>query len=317
MCVTCGCEPENDNTNAEGEQKLSHPHQHHEHSHDDHHHSHVHQEHDPHDHFHQEHAYQEQTHHHDVHHHYYGPVYIYYGSEAEAPAYPGLSPDHTDVPHTVETGQTRHIRMEQDILAKNNQIAAKNRGWLQERNIKTLNLISSPGSGKTTLLEETLKLLEPQLCSVIEGDQQTSNDADRIEATGVKVIQINTGKGCHLDAEMVSKAIAQLQPEKESMLFIENVGNLICPSAFDLGEEHKVVILSVTEGEDKPLKYPDIFARADLLLINKTDLLPHLDFDIHTCIDNAKRINPNIITIPVSAITGEGLQNWLNWLRDA
>jgi hydrogenase nickel incorporation protein HypB len=179
-----------------------------------------------------------------------------------------------------------------------------------------LNIVSSPGSGKTTLLTETLKQLDKEKCAVIEGDQQTTNDADRIRETGAKAIQINTGKGCHLDAKMVSQAMAQLTLEKDSTLFIENVGNLVCPAAFDLGESHKVAILSVTEGEDKPLKYPDIFADADVMIINKTDLLPHLNFSMDDCIANSLRVNPDMKIMPISATTGEGLQEWLNWLEE-
>jgi len=208
------------------------------------------------------------------------------------------------------------VKIEQDILAKNDAIAEKNRQFLESREIRALNLVSSPGSGKTTLLTETLKKLDHNRCAVIEGDQQTTNDADRIRQTGAKAIQINTGKGCHLDAQMVSEAIAHLAPEKQTTLFIENVGNLVCPAAFDLGESHKVAILSVTEGEDKPLKYPDIFADADLMLINKVDLLPHLNFDLDACIENAKRVNPDITPMLVSATTGEGMQDWLDWLEN-
>lgn len=210
--------------------------------------------------------------------------------------------------------QSRMVQIEQDILGKNASIADKNRTFLEQRQISCLNLVSSPGSGKTTLLTETLKQLDHSHCAVIEGDQQTSNDAERIRQTGVRAIQINTGKGCHLDAQMVAEAIANLAPEPGSTLFIENVGNLVCPAAFDLGERHKVAILSVTEGDDKPLKYPDIFAGADLMIINKIDLLPYVSFDVDNCIRNAQRVNPAIRTIRLSATTGEGMQAWLDWL---
>ncbi len=209
----------------------------------------------------------------------------------------------------------RIIQVKQDLLAKNNTIAAQNRSFLTKHNIKTLNMISSPGSGKTTLLTETLQCLDSQHCLVIEGDQQTSNDAERIRATGTKAIQINTGKGCHLDAQMVADALIQLMPEPNTTLFIENVGNLICPAAFDLGENYKIVMLSVTEGEDKPLKYPDVFAKADLILINKADLLPHLDFDLNACTKYIHRINPSAQPLLLSATTGEGMQAWLDWLQ--
>jgi hydrogenase nickel incorporation protein HypB len=176
--------------------------------------------------------------------------------------------------------------------------------------------VSSPGSGKTSLLTKTIELLKAELAiSVIEGDQQTSNDAERIRATGVKAVQINTGKGCHLDAHGIGHALESLAPEDNSLLFIENVGNLVCPSAFDLGEAHKVVILSVTEGEDKPLKYPDMFAAADMMLLNKIDLLPYVDFDVAQCIDYARRVNPRIKVLQVSARTGEGMDLWLQWLK--
>ncbi len=219
--------------------------------------------------------------------------------------------------HIAGMSQARMVRVEQDILAKNNGYAAQNRGYFCERGIFALNLVSSPGSGKTTLLVHTALALRGRypVC-VIEGDQQTSLDADRIRATGVPALQINTGKGCHLDAHMVGHALEQLQPEKNSLLLIENVGNLVCPAAFDLGEAHKVAILSVTEGEDKPLKYPDMFAAADLMLLNKSDLLPHVDFDVQQAIAYARRINPGIEVIVTSARSGEGMESWLAWLDE-
>ena len=210
----------------------------------------------------------------------------------------------------------RMVRIEQDILAKNNQYAAENRKFFSEHSILALNLVSSPGSGKTTLLTETILRLQNTLeITVIEGDQQTSRDAERIRATGVQALQINTGKGCHLDAHRVGHALETLQLQPHSLLFIENVGNLVCPAAFDLGEAHKVVILSVTEGEDKPMKYPDMFHAADLMLLNKIDLLPHLDFNVAECIAYAKQVNPRIKVISISTKTGEGMANWLSWLR--
>jgi hydrogenase nickel incorporation protein HypB len=208
------------------------------------------------------------------------------------------------------------VQIEQDILSKNNQYAAANRKWLSERGIFTLNLVSSPGSGKTTLLTRSINDLKNELpLSVIEGDQQTANDAERIRETGVKALQINTGKGCHLDGHMVGHALEQLQPDSDSVLFIENVGNLVCPAAFDLGEVHKVVILSVTEGEDKPIKYPDMFHAADLMLLNKIDLLPHLEFDVDKCIQYARQVNPKIKVLKVSATSGEGMDSWYQWLK--
>jgi hydrogenase nickel incorporation protein HypB len=187
---------------------------------------------------------------------------------------------------------------------------------LAERGVFALNFVSSPGSGKTSLLVKTIEALKDRMAvTVIEGDQQTSNDADRIRATGAPAIQINTGKGCHLDAHMVGHAVETLAPPPGSALFIENVGNLVCPAAFDLGEAHKVLVLSVTEGEDKPLKYPDMFAAADLLLLNKSDLLPHLDFDVGACLANALRVNPRLQTLIVSAKTGEGMAAFTAWIE--
>jgi len=208
------------------------------------------------------------------------------------------------------------VQIEQDILAKNNAYATANRQQLAEHGIFALNLVSSPGSGKTTLLCKTIALLGQSPVAVIEGDQQTSQDADRIRATGAQAIQINTGKGCHLDAHMVGHAMQQLRLADGTLLMIENVGNLVCPAAFDLGEAHKVVILSVTEGEDKPIKYPDMFRAASLMLLNKTDLLPHLDYDVDKAIGFARRVNPNIRVIQVSATSGVGMDEWLAFLRD-
>ena len=218
--------------------------------------------------------------------------------------------------HAPGMTQARMVQIEQDILGKNNQYAADNRHWLAERGILALNLVSSPGSGKTTLLTATLSQLEGQMpLAVIEGDQQTSNDAERIRATGVPAVQINTGKGCHLDAHMVGHALETLPIAAGGILFIENVGNLVCPAAFDLGEAHKVVILSVTEGEDKPIKYPDMFHAADLMVLNKTDLLPYLQFDVAKCEDYARRVNPNIQILHLSATSGEGMAAWVDWLQ--
>ncbi|HSO46181.1 MAG TPA: hydrogenase nickel incorporation protein HypB [Rhodoferax sp.] len=226
---------------------------------------------------------------------------------------------HTPAPaHSHAPGITpsRRVQIEQDILAKNNAYAQANRQALSERGIFALNLVSSPGSGKTSLLCKTIELLHQQSVAVIEGDQQTSLDADRIRASGAQAIQINTGKGCHLDAHRVGHAMAQLQLADDALLLIENVGNLVCPAAFDLGEAHKVVILSVTEGEDKPLKYPDMFRAASLMLLNKIDLLPHLTYDVDAAIAYARRVNPQIRVIQLSATTGEGMGEWLAFLRD-
>ncbi len=213
------------------------------------------------------------------------------------------------------THETRRIQVEQDLLAHNDALAGRNRAWFAERGILALNLVSSPGSGKTTLLVRTLSELQGKVpLAVIEGDQQTENDAERIRATGVTAIQINTGKGCHLDAGMVGHALAELDPQRDSVLFVENVGNLVCPASFDLGEAAKVVVLSVTEGEDKPLKYPDMFRAARLMLLNKCDLLPHLSFDVALAEANARRVNPDIEIIRISATSGAGMADWLAWL---
>ncbi len=277
MCTVCGC-GEGD-TRVEGEEH-SHDHEHgnaQEHGH--HHHDHDHE-----------------------HHHHDGHIHDYGQGPAHAHA-PGLS-------------QARMVQIEEDILGKNNQYAAANRGWFSEHGILTLNLVSSPGSGKTTLLTRTIDDLKAEMkLSVIEGDQQTANDAERIRETGVKALQINTGKGCHLDGHMVGHALDTLKPEDDSVLFIENVGNLVCPAAFDLGEAHKVAILSVTEGEDKPVKYPDMFHAADLVLLNKIDLLPYLQFEVDKCIEYARRVNPGIKVLQVSATSGEGMDDWYQWVR--
>lgn len=213
--------------------------------------------------------------------------------------------------------QQRLLKVEQDVLGENNRLADINRQFFTHQHILALNLVSSPGSGKTTLLTTTLNALKDQYpCYVIEGDQQTENDADRIRQTGVPAIQVNTGKGCHLDAQMIGNALMKLKPQENSLLFIENVGNLVCPSEFDLGEFAKVVILSVTEGEDKPLKYPHMFAASKLMILNKVDLLPYLNFDVKKCIAYAKQVNPTIQVILLSAQHGEGLHQWLDWLQE-
>jgi hydrogenase nickel incorporation protein HypB len=208
------------------------------------------------------------------------------------------------------------ISLELDILAKNNSFAAENRRLFKEKGVFALNLVSSPGSGKTTILEQTLRELSgKQRCAVIEGDQQTDNDARRIAATGVPVKQINTGAGCHLDAHMVGHALEDLPITDLDILFVENVGNLVCPASFDLGEHHKVVVLSVTEGEDKPLKYPQMFHAADVMLLNKVDLLPYLDFDVEKCLEMARRVSPGIRIFQLSAKSGAGMAEWYDWLE--
>lgn len=209
----------------------------------------------------------------------------------------------------------RIIRIEQDVLSKNNQIASRNRAYFEDNSILALNLVSSPGSGKTAILEKTIIALKDVPLAVIEGDQQTLRDAERIEATGAPVVQVNTGSGCHLDADMVHRAMHRLELQKNSILFIENVGNLVCPAEFDLGEAAKVVIISVTEGEDKPQKYPNMFHAADLCLINKIDLLPYVDFDVGHCREYASQVNNRLTFIELSAVNGQGMDIWLDWLR--
>jgi hydrogenase nickel incorporation protein HypB len=214
--------------------------------------------------------------------------------------------------------EARTVRLEQAILAKNDLIAARNRGWLEGREIVALNLVSAPGAGKTTLLERTIRALGGERpVAVIEGDQETERDAARIRAAGAAAIQVNTGSGCHLDADMVARALRALDPPRRALLLIENVGNLVCPALFDLGEHAKVVVASVTEGEDKPLKYPHMFRASRLMLLNKIDLLPHLDFDVEQCRANARRVNPALELIELSATRGDGIDRWCAWLRIA
>lgn len=237
---------------------------------------------------------------------------LHYGAGAARVSVPGMS-------------QARAIKLEADVLGENNRLAALNRAHFRAHGVSALNLVSSPGSGKTTLLCATIEALKQRApglpVAVIEGDQQTSHDADRIRATGAPAIQINTGKGCHLDAQMVGDAFGRLDlhasPASQALLFIENVGNLVCPALWDLGEAGKVAILSVTEGEDKPIKYPDMFAAARLMVLNKVDLLPHLSFDVPRCIEYARRVNPGIEVLLVSATQGDGMDAWLDWLLEA
>jgi hydrogenase nickel incorporation protein HypB len=278
MCTVCGCgEPH--------EHAHSHPHPHEPgqgHSHDhDHGHSHA----EPHEH-----------HHGEAHHH--------YGTGAAGVSLAGYS-------------QERIVKIERDVLAKNDGYARQNRAWFEQHGVLALNLVSGPGSGKTSLLERTLQDLKGEFdLTVIEGDQQTANDAERIRATGVRALQINTGKGCHLDAHQIGHALEELRPADHGLLFIENVGNLVCPALFDLGEAGKVVMLSVTEGEDKPIKYPDMFHHAAVVLLNKIDLLPYLRFDVERCIDYLRQVNRDAPVLRVSATTGEGLDGWYGWLRE-
>jgi hydrogenase nickel incorporation protein HypB len=217
--------------------------------------------------------------------------------------------------HGTRPGTT--VSLETAVLARNDRLAEQNRDWLAEREIVALNLVSSPGAGKTTLLERTIRDLAGVLpISVVEGDQETLNDAERIRETGCRVVQINTGTGCHLDASMVARGLEQLNPPPRSFVLVENVGNLVCPALFDLGERAKVVIASVTEGEDKPLKYPHMFRASAILVLNKIDLLPYVSFDEARFLENARHVNPALTVVRVSATRGDGLDGWYNWLRD-
>jgi len=275
MCGTCGC-----GTNEEGV-FIGHPREEHHHEHHHHHGERYHEdEHHHHGHHHQDH------HHHGHHHH----------------------------SHTSDT-KSRILEIEKDILSTNELQAAKNRGYFEAKNIFALNLVSSPGSGKTSILERTLQDLKDHLTFyVIEGDQQTQNDAKRIDALNIPVMQINTGKGCHLESDMVFEAVKKLNMKNDSILMIENVGNLVCPSMFDLGESKRVVIISTTEGEDKPVKYPDMFHTANVCIINKIDLLPYLDFDMEQLKNYALQVNPNLKFFELSARTGEGMEPWYDWI---
>jgi hydrogenase nickel incorporation protein HypB len=245
-------------------------------------------------------------------------VHVTLGSEEHTHHHAGAEHhdhDHGHKHHHHE-GTSRKIMLEQDVLQKNNLLAERNRGYFEARNIFALNFLSSPGSGKTSLLEKIIPLLQQRFpVAVIEGDQQTTNDADRIHALGVPVIQINTGSGCHLDALMVNRAVKELELQDNSLLCIENVGNLVCPALFDLGEALKVVIISVTEGDDKPLKYPTMFHEADICILNKIDLLPYVEFDVSKCRENSMRVNHHLEWFEVSVKSGEGLAAWQEWLE--
>jgi hydrogenase nickel incorporation protein HypB len=222
--------------------------------------------------------------------------------------------DHAHTAGSPDSGRT--IEIQQKVLAKNDELADQNRNWLRERGILAVNLMSSPGAGKTTLLERTTKGLAGRVSiSVIEGDQETALDARRILAAGSPVVQINTGVGCHLDAEMVGRGLRGLDPPSGSIVLIENVGNLVCPALFDLGEEARVVLAAVTEGADKPLKYPHMFRQADLVLLNKIDLLPYVEFDLRRYMSDLRRAAPDALLLELSATTGDGLPAWYDWLR--
>jgi hydrogenase nickel incorporation protein HypB len=231
-----------------------------------------------------------------------------------------VRPDGTRYVHSHSSDEEPHaaaslVEIEIRVLEKNDALAKRNRAWLAERGILAVNLMSAPGAGKTTLLERTIReMTDARSLFVVEGDQATTNDAERIRAAGAPVVQVNTGTGCHLDAEMVASGLRELNPDTGSIVVIENVGNLVCPALFDVGEHRRIVVLSVTEGDDKPLKYPHMFRTADLVLLNKIDLLPYVDFDLSRAIANARAANPSVVALPVSARTGEGLNAWYAWL---
>jgi hydrogenase nickel incorporation protein HypB len=301
MCATCGC--------GQSEPRVETLHREHAHHHA-HEHMHTHADGTTHSHSHSREGENEHEHEHA---HAHEHVHTHAdGTTHSHPHNHGGEHAHAHAP------QARVISIERDILARNDAVAAVNRRGLQAAKTLALNLVSSPGAGKTALLVETLQRIGSRFpVAVIEGDQETTADADRIRATGAPAVQINTGKGCHLDAELVRTALDRLGMPKHGVLFIENVGNLVCPAGFDLGEAHKVVIASVTEGEDKPLKYAGMFAAADLMVVSKVDLLPHLVFDVAKLIENARRINPKIAVLKVSAKSGEGMDRWLQWLDTA
>jgi hydrogenase nickel incorporation protein HypB len=287
MCETCGCG--NPDEFKIHDHKNDHDHDH-DHNHDhDHQHNHTH----GHDHDHQ---------HNHTHGHDHGHEHTHDG---HAHAHP----------HKHDSSKVINLNM--DILSENNRLAERNRGYFQGKHVLTLNLVSSPGSGKTTILEKTiLDLIPSHKIFVIEGDQQTTRDADRIEKSGAPAIQINTGSGCHLDAKMIHLALQKMEVENHAILFIENVGNLVCPALFDLGEQKRVVVISVTEGDDKPMKYPYMFQSSNLCIINKTDLLPYVDFNVERAINYARQLNPNLEFILMSAKTGEGMAEWYKWLEE-
>jgi len=308
MCGTCGCGQAEDAVKIlkPGEEEHSHAysHQHkHDHEGDDHTHDHNHSFSHNHKHDDVNHKHDHDQHHHHEHDH----------------------DHHHDEDHNHDHHQHNHdhdhshggrqIEVEQNALVQNDRTAQRNRGYFEGKGLLALNLVSSPGSGKTSLLEKTIKLLKDKTkIFVIEGDQQTMNDAMRIDAAGAPVVQINTGNGCHLDADMVNKAVKKLDIKDQGILMIENVGNLVCPSLFDLGEAKRVVIISVTEGDDKPLKYPTMFETSDICIINKTDLLPYVDFDVAKAREYALRVNPKLEFFELSVKTEEGMEPWIDWL---
>lgn len=298
MCDTCGCDHPNSTTFTIPGQEHKHDHSHnHDQAHEEGHtHSHTH-------------SHGEGHTHDDGHYHDHGHNHGHNHDQNRAHNH-----DHT---HDHNHGGPKEIQLGQDVLAQNNLLAERNRGYFMAKNIIALNMVSSPGSGKTTVLEKTLADLKgAHDFFVIEGDQQTLNDANRIKATGAPVIQVNTGNGCHLDADMINKSVKQLGVTDNAFLVIENVGNLVCPAMFDLGESQRVVIISVTEGEDKPLKYPGMFHSSDICLINKIDLLPYVDFNVEKAKEYALQVNHHLRFFEISAKTGEGMDTWYEWLNN-
>ncbi|MGE0022167.1 MAG: hydrogenase nickel incorporation protein HypB [Hyphomicrobium sp.] len=324
MCGTCGCSSTNKVTITNLESGLTttldrgvhdHDHDHdHDHVHEDgtrhsHPHSHGHDDgHDDDHHHDHDHGHGHGAHDHRHHHHSHEHTH----ADGAAHSHPHVHG------HEHEHGEgTTVVSLEARLLAKNDALAERNRAWFAGREILALNLVSSPGSGKTMLLERMIRDLGREMpIAVIEGDQATANDSERIQAAGAPCVQVNTGTGCHLEADMIARGLAELKPPVGAVVLIENVGNLVCPALFDLGEHAKVAILSVTEGEDKPLKYPHMFQASRVVLLNKIDLVPHLDFDVDKAIENARKVNPDIAVFRVSARTGEGLQAWYDWIRE-
>jgi hydrogenase nickel incorporation protein HypB len=314
MCTTCGCDAKGEarilnlQTGVERLLRDDHTHDHvhpHRHGSDDEDHSHA-----------REHRHTHPHHHGDGHVHGHAHGHEHGHSDDQAHAHDvgsGAGGDHHDHHHA---DRRTVVDLEADVLAKNDRLAARNRGWFEGREILALNIVSSPGAGKTTLLERTIRDLRGELpMFVIEGDQATANDGERIRAAGAAAVQVNTGAGCHLEADMIAKGLEELKPPAGSVVLIENVGNLVCPALFDLGERAKVVVFSVAEGDDKPLKYPHMFRAAELLIINKTDLLPYVDFNPDVAIANARQVNPSIEAIGLSATGGDGIEAWYEWLR--
>lgn len=318
MCGTCGCGQANEAVKIRkpGEDQHTHTYSHHHnHSHDGENHGHDHDHSYNHSHLHEDlnHLHNHGDHHHDHEHDHDHE----HGCGDDCGCDHDLHHDYHHDHHHDHQHLGRQIEIEQNALLQNNLTAQLNRGYFEGRGLLALNLVSSPGSGKTSLLEKTIRLLKDKTnIFVIEGDQQTMNDANRIDAAGAPVVQVNTGNGCHLDAEMVNRATKKLAIQDKGILMIENVGNLVCPSLFDLGEAHRVVVISVTEGDDKPLKYPTMFETSDICIINKTDLLPYVDFDMARAKEYALRVNPKLKFFELSVKTEVGLQPWIDWLMN-